>query len=94
MKKYYNCWQPHLPATASLIPENESPSATKTRTLLSDYDQYWQTLIDKNDNEEWSSELQHYKNSYPVDVTKDTDIVQWWQVCSFFLPDLEGPFLI
>jgi hypothetical protein len=84
MEKYYNHRQPCLPAAASLIPENESPSAAKTRTLLSDYDRYRQTLIDKDDDEGWPSELRRYKNSHPVDVTKDTDIVQWWQVCFFF----------
>lgn len=73
-----------VPAAASSIPENESPSAAKP--LLSEYDRYRQSLINKDDDEGWASELRRYKNDHPVDVTKDTDIVRWWQVCSFFLP--------
>jgi hypothetical protein len=85
MEKYYSR---RLPATAA--PENEGPAATKT--LLSEYDRYRQTLIDKDEDEGWASELRRYKNYHPNDVTKDTDIVQWWQVSSFFF--LQGPFLI
>ena len=48
--------------------------------LSSKYDHYHQTLREVDEGEGWSSELSRYLNNRPVDVTKDTDIVRWWQV--------------
>jgi hypothetical protein len=56
--------------------------------LSSEYDRYRLTLQQTNEGEGWSSELRRYLNDRPVDVTKDTDIVKWWQVSrpqSFYL---------
>ena len=83
MEKYYRP-RTRLPATAA--PENKGPAAAKT--LLSEYDRYRRTLIDKDDDEGWASELRRYKNDHPIDVMKDTDIVQWWQVNSFFFHEV------
>jgi len=38
------------------------------------------------DNEGWASELWRYLKDLPTDVTKDTDIIEWWQVW-LFIPD-------
>ena len=81
MEKYYSC-RLRCSSTAT-VPENESSPDAKT--LLSEYDRYRQTLMDEEDDEGWASELQCYLKAHPVDVTKDTDIIQWWQVCSFLL---------
>lgn len=51
-------------------------------SLGSEFDRYRQTLIAKDDEEGWASELRRYLKEMPADVTKDTDIVEWWQVCS------------
>ena len=50
------------------------------RMLSSKYDRYHQTLLKVDEGEGWFSELRHYLNDRPVDVTKDTDIGGWWQV--------------
>ena len=89
MEKYY---RPRTCLPVTTAPENEGPAAAKT--LLSEYDRYRRTLIDKDDSDDegWASELRRYKNDHPIDVTKDTDIIQWWQVNSFFFS--QGLFLI
>ena len=55
------------------------------RVLSSEYDCYHQSLLEVDEGEGWSSELRHYLKDRPVDVTKDTDIVEWWQVCQLKL---------
>jgi hypothetical protein len=60
----------------------------RLQALSSEYDRYRRTLQQTNEGEGWSSELRRYLNDRPVDVTKDTDIVKWWQVSrpqSFYL---------
>lgn len=48
---------------------------------LSDFDRYRQSLVTKDDDEGWASEKRRYLKDMPADVTKDTDVVEWWQVC-------------
>ena len=36
-------------------------------------------------NEGWQSELQKYLKDILADVSKETDIVQWWAVSSFYI---------
>ena len=55
------------------------------RVLSSEYDRYRQSLLEVDEGEGWSSELRRYLKDRPVDVTKDTDIVKWWQVCQLKL---------
>jgi hypothetical protein len=50
------------------------------RVLSSEYDRYRQSLLEVDEGEGWSLELRHYLKDRPVDITKDTDIVEWWQV--------------
>lgn len=73
--------RPRRPPATSSTAENED--AEKNETLLSEYDRYCQTLMDMDDHEGWASELWHFLKDRPADVTKDTDIVKWWQVCFF-----------
>jgi hAT family C-terminal dimerisation region len=58
------------------------------KVLSSKYDCYRQSLLQSDDGEGWSSELRRYLNDRPGDVTKDTDIVQWWQDHSALFPTL------
>jgi hypothetical protein len=48
--------------------------------LESEFDRYRRTLLQTDKGEGWSSKLRQYLNDRPVDVTKNTDIVKWWQV--------------
>jgi hypothetical protein len=58
-----------------------SVNASLDTSILSDYNQYWQTLVANEHNKGWAAELWCYLKPMPVDVTKDTDIIEWWQVC-------------
>ena len=58
------------------------------KVLTSDYDCYRQSLLQMDDGEGWSSELRCYLNDRPGDVTKDTDIVKWWQQHATLFPTL------
>ena len=58
------------------------------KVLSSEYDLYRQSLLRMDIGEGWSSELRRYLNDRPSDVTKDTDIVEWWQDHSVLFPTL------
>ena len=63
----------------------QSPQATtttldKSKALTSEFDRYRKVLMERDDGEGWASELRRYLKDRPVDVTRDTDIVEWWQV--------------
>jgi len=50
---------------------------------LSEYDKVRQTLLTTDMEEGWSSELHRYLGTMQRDVTKDTDLVEWWQVSRY-----------
>jgi len=77
MGMYFKC-QPQCQAANPSTADN----AGTEKALISKYDQYCQMLVEMDDNEGWASELRHYLKDRPVDVLKETDIVQWWQVCT------------
>lgn len=84
MDKYWNL-QPSARerSTTPSTPTNEVPSFKAS--IISNYDWYHQILLMAEENEGWASELWHSLKDMPVDVTKETDIVEWWQVCLFSL---------
>ena len=86
MEEYYKR-RPGCSSSTSSNTENGGPKNNKT---LSEYDQYCQSLVDNNDQDEgWNSEYWCYKKDRPADVKNNTDIVQWWQVCLFQSEDSE-----
>jgi hypothetical protein len=58
------------------------------KVLASEYDCYRQSLLQTGNGEGWSSELRCYLNDRPGDVTKDTNIVKWWQDHAALFPTL------
>jgi len=58
------------------------------KVLSTEYDRFRQSLLETDDGEGWSSELRRYLNDRPGDVTKDTDIVKWWQDHAVLFPTL------
>jgi hypothetical protein len=61
------------PTDHIMQPDNES--------ILSEYDRHRLTLLsNRAEDEGWQSEMRRYLKDLPADVTKDTDIVKWWQV--------------
>ena len=65
---------------AQLLPTPIDADGEHLQLLSSEYDRYRRTLLQTDEGEGWSSELRRYLNNRPGDVTKDTDIVGWWQV--------------
>ena len=82
MEKY---WQnrPQLSPIAT-PPTNEADTPTSA-SVMSDYDQYRLTLVANEGDEGWQSEKRRYLQDMPADVTPETDIILYWQVCYFFL---------
>ena len=78
MEQYWSN-QPRTTALAELsdgyITENEVP--------LTDFDIHRRTLITQEENEGWAAELRRYLKDMPGNVSKETDIIEWWQVCYF-----------
>jgi hypothetical protein len=47
---------------------------------LSEFNTLQETLLTNNVEEGWVSELHHYLSIMQQDITKETDLVEWWQV--------------
>jgi len=53
---------------------------TSETASLSEFDKHRETLLSEDAEEGWASELRRYLGTMQRDVTKQTDIVEWWQV--------------
>lgn len=52
-------------------------------SVLSKFDHHHLTLLaNQTQKEGWLSEKHQYLKDLPTNVTKDIDIVKWWQVCA------------
>ena len=80
MAQYYNCWVPAIP-----IQRNPGTQDAKDdeASVLSEFDKHWKTLLTADAEEGWASELRRYLSTMQWDVTKNTDLVEWWQVRDF-----------
>jgi hypothetical protein len=67
--------------TATPVVPTEDPNQPSHGSLLSDFDRHRLALLSGPQDEGWQSEMRRYLKDLPADVTKDTDIVKWWQVC-------------
>ena len=80
MERYYKIRRTTSPAPTQPTPS--SPTANENTLLLSEFDRHRLSLLSsQKEDEGWQMELRRYLNHLPADVTKDTDIVEWWQVC-------------
>jgi hypothetical protein len=83
MERYWKDRQTVLtpePAATTELPETNNDS------ILSDFDRHHLALLASQDSDSdsgWQPELWRYLKDLPANVTKDTNIVEWWQVCSF-----------
>jgi hypothetical protein len=80
MEEYYQCQQSAEP---SVPPPETNEGSMEPMSLITEYDRYRRQRITQDDGEGWASELRRYLKDIPANVTKDTEIVGWWQVCSF-----------
>ena len=87
MSQYYNTRLP-LPRTNAINPTENGADAP----VLSEFDKLRETLLTADAEEGWASELCRYTSTMQRDVTKHTDLAEWWQVsCSPFCLCLFGP---
>ena len=87
MSQYYNT-RPPLPQTNAINPTENGADAP----VLSEFDKLRETLLTADAEEGWASELRRYMSTMQRDVTKHTDLVEWWQVSSS--PFCPGIFLV
>lgn len=67
-----------------------TPAPPDSNASDDEYDRLRRGLLTKAiQNEGWRSELRRYLDDMPSEVTKDTDVVEWWSVSTllnlFFL---------
>ena len=75
-------WKPQQTKPTNL-PGADNILQPKNESILSEFDHHHLTLLSnqsKLEDEGWQSEMCQYLKDLPADVTKDTDIVKWWQV--------------
>jgi hypothetical protein len=77
MAQYYEN-RPSVPDVNNIV----NPLAA-AEPVLSEFDRLRQTLLVDDAEEGWASELRHYLSTMERDVTKETDLVEWWQVSPF-----------
>lgn len=79
MEQYWATRPKRLPAQTA----HSNGGSTPERSHLSEFDRHRQMLVEQNEGEEegWAAELRRYLKDMPADVSKETDIVEWWQVC-------------
>ncbi len=56
------------------------PAPTQDESVLSEFDRFHLGRVTWDNEEGWASELRRYLKELPANVTKDTDIIKWWQV--------------
>lgn len=76
MARYYRSRPPPIPHQTSAEDREEASPAY----ILSEFDKLRQTLLTNDAEEGWASELRRYLSTMQRDVTKETDLVKWWQV--------------
>jgi hypothetical protein len=77
MAEYYS--------TRPVAPTITSDPDTSESITVSEFDKHRETLLSNDVEEGWVSELRRYLETMQRDMKKDDDIVEWWQVSSFFL---------
>jgi hypothetical protein len=66
-------------ATTPSVPEN--PTALSVEApVLTEFDKHRKALLIADAEEGWAAELRRYLSTFQLDVEKDTDLVEWWQV--------------
>jgi hAT family protein len=88
MDEYYKMRLRAKPAQPPPTPIGVDRECAPVKVLSFEYDRYHQSLLETDDREGWSSELRCYLNDRPGNVTKDTDIVKWWQDHAVLFPTL------
>ena len=78
MEKYWKN-RPRAPSARSTPAANVD--ASSSTGVLSEFERYRRTLVAEDGDCGWESELRRYLKDMPADVTLETNIIKWWQVC-------------
>ena len=81
MAQYYN-----IRSSAVAMRNNPTVPAEASSSNLSEFDKLRKTLLTDDAEEGWAAELHRYLGTMQREVAKDTDIVEWWQVKSYYYP--------
>ena len=83
MEKYWKNKQESAPPNVAPAYNTGTSGDAGSASLLSDYDRYRLTLLSTKQRarEGWQAELRRYEKDMPEDVSPETDIIEWWQVC-------------
>lgn len=79
MREYWKSGLRTSGPTPGTTPTGISPATPHDGSILSEYDRHRLSLITQDTEEGWQSELRRYLKDMPADVSRDTDIVTWWQ---------------
>lgn len=72
-----------LPTDTGTSSTDDGGSASGSASVLTDYHQYRLTILSSMEREGWEAELRCYEKDMPADVSPETDIIKWWQVCPY-----------
>ena len=75
MAQYYKYRRSAAPRKADA--GNQTDAATGAH-VMSEYDKLHEKLLTDNAEEGWAAELHCYLKTMQLDVTQDTDLVEWW----------------
>ena len=81
MTEYWRT-RPQHPASGS---DNDNDNDNE-EPFMSEYDRHRLSLLTHGSDEDWQLELRRYLQDIPADVTRDTNIVDWWSVSLHTLP--------
>ncbi|KAG6809110.1 hypothetical protein H0H87_012146 [Tephrocybe sp. NHM501043] len=56
-----------------------APKTQPATIIVDDFDLHCQTLLTRKDSKGWQAELRRYLKDVPADISRDTDIVEYWQ---------------
>lgn len=83
MEKYWENRPRSSPITNPTPTNNNDITPTSASTgIMSEFDRYRRTLV-ATEEDGWQSELRRYLKDVPPDVTAETDVIRYWQVCHF-----------
>lgn len=80
MAQYYI----NRPSAGNIKKSAGNLSASIKPHVLSEFDKHRETLLADDAQEGWASELSRYLSTMERDVTKETDLVEWWQVSNCY----------
>jgi hypothetical protein len=77
----------HGPKAPTIAPTTITTVQSNSCIVKSEFDGHHHTLVEQASHDHyanWHAELHHYLGDVPDNVSKDTDVVDWWSVHQSF----------